>query len=92
MITNVHRHIPNVYGAVCARYVSTPTFERVWRIVRKPNSAKFFVFNNQQRFESHPLRQISHCVSIRYIQELSSVCPSLAFLAHFRTSKSQNQA
>ena len=38
----------------CSIRVSKRAFVR---IVRKVNSVKFFVFNNRQWFESHPLRQ-----------------------------------
>ena len=42
--------------SACSIRVSTRAFVRNWRIVRKKNSVKFFVFNNQQWCESHPLR------------------------------------
>jgi hypothetical protein len=61
------------------QYVSlSPGFVRIQRIVRKPECAKFFVFNNQQWCESHPLRQISHLNSNIYIHELATASPSLA--------------
>lgn len=41
----------------CSIRVSTRAFVRIWRIVRKPESVTFFVFNNQHWFESHTLRQ-----------------------------------
>lgn len=41
----------------CSIRVSTRAFVRIWRIVRKPKYVKFFVFNNGNGFESHPLRQ-----------------------------------
>ena len=47
-------------GSACSIRVSTGDFERIERIeriVRKPKRCKFFVFNDQQQFESHPLRQ-----------------------------------
>jgi hypothetical protein len=43
--------------SACSIRVSTAVFVRIWQIVRKVKSVKFFVFNNQQWFESHPLRQ-----------------------------------
>ena len=42
--------------AACSIRVSTRAFVRIERIERKAVSVKFFVFNNQQWFESHPLR------------------------------------
>ena len=39
--------------SACSIRVSTRVFVRNWRIVRKKNSVKFFVFNNQQWCESH---------------------------------------
>ncbi len=44
-------------GSTCSIRVSISAFVRFWRIWRKRESAKFFVFNNQHWFESHPLRQ-----------------------------------
>jgi hypothetical protein len=50
--------------AACSIRVSTSVFERIWRIVRKRKSVKFFVFKGQQWCESHPLRQsVSLCLS-----------------------------
>jgi hypothetical protein len=43
-------------NATCSIRVSTRAFDRIWRIERKPECLKFFVFNNQQWCESHPLR------------------------------------
>ena len=37
---------------------------RIWRIVRKRESLKFFVFNSRQWCESHPLRQTRSFVFI----------------------------
>ena len=49
---------PSAKGPVaCSIRVSTRAFVRIERIVRKRESVKFFVFNNRQGFESHPLRQ-----------------------------------
>jgi hypothetical protein len=42
--------------SACSIRVSTRAFVRIERIVRKLKSVKFFVFNNRQWFESHPLR------------------------------------
>src|SRR4030095_12964872 len=52
-------HIRYVHGTACALRASTRAFVRIQRIVRKPGSAKFFVFNTQQWSESHPLRNPS---------------------------------
>ncbi len=43
----------------CSIRVSTVAFVRIWRIVRKPESGKFFRVNTRQHFESHPLRHPS---------------------------------
>ena len=43
--------------ATCSIRVSISGFVRIWRILRKPKSVKFFAFNRLQWFESHPLRQ-----------------------------------
>jgi hypothetical protein len=50
-------------NSACSIRVSTRAFVRIWRIVRKRKSRKFFVFNNQQWSESHPLRQPSRSFS-----------------------------
>src|SRR5262245_10534436 len=65
-------HIPCVYGAACSIRVSTQAFERIRRIVRNAKPLKFFVFNTQHWFESHPLRQPSLAAS-----RLASARPGL---------------
>jgi integrase len=40
-------------GCACSIRVSTGAFVRIWRIVRKQKTVKFFVLNNQQWSESH---------------------------------------
>jgi len=50
---------PRAWSSACLIRVSISAFVRFWRIWRKRESDKFFVFNNQQWFESHPLRQPS---------------------------------
>lgn len=40
----------------CSICVSTRAFERIRRVLRKPNSLKFLVFNAEHWCESHPLR------------------------------------
>jgi hypothetical protein len=58
----------------CSIRVSTRAFVRIWRIVRKSESFKFFVFNNRQWCESHPLRQpVSLCPS-KCCQQTSRNC------------------
>jgi hypothetical protein len=49
----------NLLQAACSIRVSIKTFVRIQRIVRNRQSLKFFVFNNRQWFESHPLRHPS---------------------------------
>jgi len=52
---------PGPSESACSIRVSTRGFLRLWRIVRKRESVKFFVFNNRQWCESHPLRHpINH--------------------------------
>ena len=54
--------------------VSTSAFERIERIVRKRKSVKFFLFNNHQWFESHPLRQRTTTLLSIGCREISPYC------------------
>jgi hypothetical protein len=42
-------------GSACLIRVSIRALVRIWRIVRKPQSCKFFVYSTRQWCESHPV-------------------------------------
>jgi hypothetical protein len=50
------RGMEGIAVSACSIRVSTQGFARIVRELRKRESLKFFVFNNRQWCESHPLR------------------------------------